>query len=90
MADRYPTFSDLFDEYILFVLILKLLIFCMIYIGSSPTSYLDSAEGRVFLLDCRFFIRSFGFVCEPLLSSDVLLKEKFDKLNFLIHLSYGA
>ncbi|WP_159249329.1 hypothetical protein ACE1MK_07370 [Tenacibaculum maritimum] len=89
MADRYPTFSELFNEHS-FCFDFETLDFLYEYIGSSPTSYLDSAEGRVFLLDCRFFIRSFRFVCAPLLSSDVLIKEKFDNLNFLISISYGA
>ncbi|WP_407264808.1 hypothetical protein R5N98_15080 [Tenacibaculum maritimum] len=89
MADRYPTFSDLFNEHS-FCFDFETLDFLYEYIGSSPTSYLDSAEGVTFLLDCRSFIRFFGFVCSSSLSSDVLLKEKFDNLNFLIRCSYGA
>ncbi|MCD9611940.1 hypothetical protein [Tenacibaculum maritimum] len=89
MADRYPTFSDLFNEHS-FYLNFETLDFLFEYIGSSPTSYLDSAEGIDFLLDCRYFTRFFALVSSSSLSSDVLLKEKFDKLNFLIALSYGA
>ncbi|MFL0078425.1 hypothetical protein R8G64_05710 [Tenacibaculum maritimum] len=89
MADRYPTFSDLFNE-LSFCLNFETLDFLYRYIDSSPTSYLDSAEGVNFLLDCRYFIRFFGLVCSSSLSSDVLIKEKIDKLNFLISLSYGA
>ncbi|WP_407267292.1 hypothetical protein R5N97_13110 [Tenacibaculum maritimum] len=47
MADRYPTFSDLFNEHS-FCFDFETLDFLYEYIGSSPTSYLDSAEGLLF------------------------------------------